>query len=213
MKIFPRLLLVVFLLFNAAELASSQVHVRAYTRKDGTHVRAHTRAAPVTSSATTSTAPSSLSAPRRSSSSATADTSTSTHNYTPATDPAFRPDNWVPGRFVEGNYIPGHYGKTTSNPIIKDAATPPPTASQTPSVTPSVLIPKPSALEVKRDASGKIKGSEAARRAFMRSTGYPNGRPGYVVDHIIPLERGGPDDQSNMQWQTVEQVKIKHTSK
>lgn len=210
MKILPRLLLVFFLLFNAAELASSQVHVRAYTRRDGMHVRAHTRAAPGTAS-TTTTAPSSLSAPRRSSSSATADTSTSTNNYTPATDPAFRPDNWVPGRFVEGKYIPGHYDKTTSNPIIKDAATP--AASQTPSVTPSVLTPKPSAPGVQRDANGKIKGSEAARRAFMRSTGYPNGRPGYVVDHTIPLERGGLDDPSNMQWQTVEQAKVKDKSK
>jgi hypothetical protein len=40
-------------------------------------------------------------------------------------------------------------------------------------------------------------------------TGYPNGRPGQVVDHIIPLACGGPDTPENMQWQSVEEAKIK----
>jgi hypothetical protein len=44
---------------------------------------------------------------------------------------------------------------------------------------------------------------------FMRMTGYPHGRPGYVVDHVIPLKRGGPDTPSNMQWQTIEEAKAK----
>ncbi len=43
----------------------------------------------------------------------------------------------------------------------------------------------------------------------MKQTGYPNGRPGYVVDHIIPLECGGADDPSNMQWRTVAEGKAK----
>jgi hypothetical protein len=30
-----------------------------------------------------------------------------------------------------------------------------------------------------------------------------------VVDHIVPLECGGVDIASNMQWQTVQEVKIK----
>jgi hypothetical protein len=43
----------------------------------------------------------------------------------------------------------------------------------------------------------------------MRRTGYPKGRKGYVVDHIAPLRCGGGDDPSNMQWQTVQEAKIK----
>lgn len=33
--------------------------------------------------------------------------------------------------------------------------------------------------------------------------------PGYIVDHIIALACGGPDDPSNMQWQTVADAKAK----
>lgn len=61
----------------------------------------------------------------------------------------------------------------------------------------------------------RIKRSKAARDAFMRSHPCPaNGHtrgacPGYVVDHIIALKRGGPDAPSNMQWQTVEAAKAK----
>jgi hypothetical protein len=60
-----------------------------------------------------------------------------------------------------------------------------------------------------RDLRGRIKRSEAAKHEFMRMTGYPHGRPGYVVDHIMPLKRGGPDIPANMQWQTVEEAKAK----
>ncbi len=59
------------------------------------------------------------------------------------------------------------------------------------------------------------KRSKAARDAFMKKNPCPaNGHtsgacPGYVVDHIKPLKRGGADAPSNMQWQTIEEGKTK----
>ena len=76
--------------------------------------------------------------------------------------------------------------------------------------TSSPAIPKTTyAPESERDSHGRIARSEAAKEAFMRMTGYPHGRPGYVIDHINPLKRGGADDPSNMQWQTVADAKEK----
>ena len=57
--------------------------------------------------------------------------------------------------------------------------------------------------------------SAAQRAAFVReypcpATGQPRVPcPGYVVDHIIPLCGGGADAPSNMQWQTIEDGKLK----
>ena len=63
-----------------------------------------------------------------------------------------------------------------------------------------------------RDAHGKVARSEKAKEDFMRQTGHAHGRPGYVVDHIKSLACGGRDEPSNMQWQTVEQAKLKDNS-
>jgi hypothetical protein len=60
-----------------------------------------------------------------------------------------------------------------------------------------------------RDSRGRMHRSREAKDEFLRRTGYPRGRPGYVVDHIIPLCAGGADAPSNMQWQTVEAAKVK----
>ena len=38
-------------------------------------------------------------------------------------------------------------------------------------------------------------------RAFLVVSGYPGGRPGFVVDHLVPLCAGGADGVSNLQWQ------------
>ena len=65
------------------------------------------------------------------------------------------------------------------------------------------------AYGVPRDEYGRIKRSASAREEFMRMTGYPHGRPGYVIDHIKPLKKGGCDCPSNMQWQTRAAAKAK----
>lgn len=61
----------------------------------------------------------------------------------------------------------------------------------------------------KRGSHGHIKRSEEAKHEFWRLSGYPHGRKGYVVDHIIPLACGGADEPSNMQWQTIAKAKSK----
>jgi hypothetical protein len=65
------------------------------------------------------------------------------------------------------------------------------------------------ASRVARDSHGRIVRSEAAKHAFEVQSGYPQGRPGYVVDHIKPLACGGADEPFNMQWQTVSAAKGK----
>jgi hypothetical protein len=75
--------------------------------------------------------------------------------------------------------------------------------------------PTPTPPVIQRDAHGRIERSQAARAAFKRehpcpATHLPTGPcPGYIIDHVIALKRGGADAPSNMQWQTVEEAKAK----
>jgi hypothetical protein len=68
---------------------------------------------------------------------------------------------------------------------------------------------------VMSDSHGKIKRSTAAKDAFKHEHACPStgkstgGCPGYVIDHVNPLECGGADAPSNMQWQTVADGKAK----
>ncbi len=126
------------------------VHVRGYTRKDGTYVAPHDRSAPGTGTS-----------------------SSSSTNVRP-TSHAYRKD-----------YMAEGYSAHSS---------------------------------VQRDKHGRIKRSKSARAAFERqspcpSTGKTSGRcPGYLVDHVNPLECGGADDPSNMQWQTAAAAKAKDST-
>ena len=66
-----------------------------------------------------------------------------------------------------------------------------------------------------RTPSGRIQRSRVATGAFKKqspcpSTGKTSGScPGYVIDHVKPLKRGGADAPGNMQWQTKEAAKAK----
>lgn len=66
-----------------------------------------------------------------------------------------------------------------------------------------------------RDSQGHIKRSQEAKQEFKRQHPCPvNGSTkghceGYIIDHIVPLKRGGADSPSNMQWQTIEESRAK----
>jgi hypothetical protein len=68
---------------------------------------------------------------------------------------------------------------------------------------------------VQPDSHGRIKRSTAAKNTLKHehpcpSTGRSSGScPGYVIDHVNPLECGGADAPFNMQWQTIAEGKAK----
>jgi hypothetical protein len=156
------------------------VHVKTSTKKDGTRVEAHDRQAP--------------------------EPKTSTPHVEPvrAAPPPFRlvVTDPVTGRRTFTNeplaLLPARALATTAATV----STPPPA-----SVRQTMTI-APSSAGV-HDARDRIQRSAAARHAFARQTGFPNGRPGYVIDHIKPLACGGVDAPSNMHWQTIAASKAK----
>src|SRR5438067_1430732 len=147
---------------------SKPVHVKEYTKKDGTHVEAHERKAPEPKSES--------------------GTATTTHAAAPIriyTDP-------VTGRKTLTNE-PAPLASRTM-PTATTTHTPTPKAMMTiaPSMT-TIAASRTAATSssgVARNAKGRIARSEAAKHTFELQTGYPHGRPGYVVDHIRPLACG-----------------------
>jgi hypothetical protein len=73
----------------------------------------------------------------------------------------------------------------------------------------SPLLAQRKAAGVSRDSHGRIARSSKAKREFEKESGYPHGRPGYVIDHRVPLANGGADAPGNMQWQTKAEAKAK----
>jgi hypothetical protein len=103
-------------------------------------------------------------------------------------------------------------GHTRGTRAATKAAQPPKTATPPnetkPKTTSKAKASSPPSTTARAEHR-RIQRSAAARHAFARQTGYPNGRPGYVIDHITPLACGGADAPSNMQWQTVADAKQK----
>ena len=68
---------------------------------------------------------------------------------------------------------------------------------------------------LRRDGHGNIKRSTRAKDDFRKYqpcpvTGKTAGScPGYIIDHVKPLKRGGAVSPGNMQWQTKKAAKLK----
>jgi hypothetical protein len=76
-----------------------------------------------------------------------------------------------------------------------------------------IMIPYPAYAAPTASAHKSVNSRAAERINFMRETGYPDGRPGYVVDYIVSPECGGSTDTSNMQWLTEEEANKKAQEK
>lgn len=183
--------------------SSGSVHVNGYYKSDGTYVEPHTR-----------TAPDGIKENNFSYHDNTNTSSTATEQIAGPKEKASIKEEIIPAPLkvhqeIQAEKIP----QPSLKPIEPPAKAPTALATNHHSSKsyPSVIKKHGSlkASTATRDKRGRIKRSAAAKREFMKQTGYPNGRPGYVVDHKVPLKRGGRDDPSNMQWQTVQAAKAK----
>lgn len=175
--------------------SSKSVHVKAYTKKNGTTVAAHDRKAPTPKSDAPIEASAAMSPPIR----MYTDPISGRRTFTNAPSLAVQPV--LPSRTIP-----------IANTPVRAASN----YRATTRATAKTVVPQPmgrprlnSGVAVPRSADGRIQRSAAARHAFARQTGFPNGRPGYVIDHIKPLACGGADAPSNMQWQTIAAGKAK----
>ena len=104
---------------------------------------------------------------------------------------------------------PRAIGPKASAPSVGHHDSKPKPESPSKSQVTSTKPPASKCTSCPRDAHGKIQRSEVAKHDFMKQSGYPHGRHGYVVDHITPLAKGGKDVPSNMQWQTLAEARAK----
>jgi hypothetical protein len=86
-----------------------------------------------------------------------------------------------------------------------DRKTPPPQPAKPPKGAKSAPATVPPPVERLR-----LQRSVAARQAFERQSGYANGRPGYIVEYIVPLSCGGTDTPRNMEWLTLAEARAKN---
>lgn len=70
-------------------------------------------------------------------------------------------------------------------------------------------------LTLSTGSEARIQRDKKALREFVKQHACPStGRhrlpcPGWVIDHVDPLCAGGSDRPENMQWQTVQDAKLK----
>lgn len=159
---------------------SKPVHVRQYTRKDGTVVSAHDRAAPGTATPR----------PRIGQPS----TSSKAANVSPKSSPASTlAARQIPPKGTAAT-MSAKTARTSTTPTIGAGA-----ASK------SALRDANGRIERSAAAKSAFQKSHACP-----STGTATGScPGYIVDHVKPLACGGADAPTNMQWQTIAAAKEK----
>ncbi len=56
------------------------------------------------------------------------------------------------------------------------------------------------------DKEGRVVQSTDSRRRFMEQSGYPQGRIGYVICHLVPVYNGGLDTVENMVWRPINEA-------
>jgi hypothetical protein len=177
--------LIVAFVAQIAWAGGGTVHVRSYYRSNGTYVHAYNRAGPGTAVSVAPLSTPNTSVPR-----------------------VVTPSVTVPSVFGQPGAAP-----TLSIPRAIPRAIPVATTASSTKTTHSFYNSSSarfsSSLGVQRDTHERIQRSEPAKHEFMQMIGYPHGRPGYVVDHIVPLKRGGCDCHLNMQWQTIQEAKAK----
>jgi len=77
------------------------------------------------------------------------------------------------------------------------------------SYSPKIRTPKSYKKYNTTTFSNKPERSTAKKREFLKSRGYKKTPPGYEVDHIVPLSKGGADEPYNMQLLPKEMHKQK----
>jgi len=167
---------------SSSSTTSGHVHVRSYTKKDGTVVGAHTRSAP-------------------SSSHSGAAASSQTHRSTPGTGPTTSTPRTCdsPNSTTTTPRTYGSSGSTTTTPRTYSSSSRATTATA-------------------RSSSGTHRNPNV-RAAFRRTHPCPStgrsagGCPGYEVDHIVPLYKGGSDATGNMHWLSTSEHKAKHQTR
>jgi hypothetical protein len=189
---------------KASSGGQKAVHVKEYTKKDGTTVEAHERKAPQ---------------PRNEVERATGQPTArvSGRPIHIVTDPVTGRQRITNEPIAEAAPLSATPRAPLSTAVIPSAPRSSITArlsvataaSRKPVATKPASPTSEKSSAIARTANGRIQRSDAARHAFARQTGYPSGRHGYVIDHIKPLACGGADAPSNMQWQTVAEGKAK----